>query len=672
MILSDRDIRARIEQGSIVINPILDLDVQLQPSSVDLRLDKQFVVYNLAHVPFIDPRDPATVQRYTHTVTIEENEAFVLHPGEFVLGSTMEWVEIPDDLVARVEGRSSIGRLAVVVHASLPAEEQVFVWTRERGFGLYPIGELVSSRPEGACAVSFDPLTMKVELFPITDYLTNQPQQIFEVKLSSGRSVHVTRDHNLFTCDAHGQIVKLASEEAVGHYVIIPGRLPAAPSPAPRLDLLALLKDHDKVVVYGQAPLEHVDWRGVDAALRRHYEQRRAAPLSRLQLAAIPEDVSLAFKQSDARFPRFIDITPELGWVLGFYIAEGYACDKQIVLTQNDVTRLARAARWFQHYDTSLSWQIHEGGASRLTICSALWSAVFQSLAGAGRTKNIPDQAWGWSSEVLEAMLEGLLDGDGHRREGGAMLFTANRALADRATYLGTRLGYLTATHYRQRHMTSPDGSPRITDEWTVDLRKDAHKHGQYIPNPSALLRALREGAGLTMEAVAQALGLASCSSVSNIENEQYPTIKRESLSALRDVYAAHGQDVTRLDQLLSGDLLFERVESVTPTARHEPTYDLEVRPQGRFIENFLGGFGGVFLSNTAGFVDPGFKGRITLELSNLGRVAVKLYPGMRISQLVFHTMSSPAERPYGPARGSKYWGQAGPETSRIATDIDK
>lgn len=71
----------------------------------------------------------------------------------------------------------------------------------------------------------------------------------------------------------------------------------------------------------------------------------------------------------------------------------------------------------------------------------------------------------------------------------------------------------------------------------------------------------------------------------------------------------------------------------------------------------------------TAGFIDPGFEGQITLELSNLGRTAVKLYPGMRISQIVLHEMKSPAERPYGAARGSKYQGQSGPVVSRISTD---
>jgi dCTP deaminase len=118
MILSDRDIKERLAKGDLAIEPILDRELQIQPASVDLRLDNEFVVYRLSHVPVIDPRDPETVTRYTHRVEIADGESFTLHPGEFVLGSTAEWVKIPDDLVARVEGRSSIGRLAVVVHAT--------------------------------------------------------------------------------------------------------------------------------------------------------------------------------------------------------------------------------------------------------------------------------------------------------------------------------------------------------------------------------------------------------------------------------------------------------------------------------------------------------------------------------------------------------------------------
>jgi len=118
MILSDGDIRERLEQGELELEPIRDPDQQFQPASVDLRLGQEFVVYNLPHVSCIDTADPATTEGYTETVRVDEGDGFILHPGEFVLGSTLEWVRLPDDLVARVEGRSSIGRLAVVVHAT--------------------------------------------------------------------------------------------------------------------------------------------------------------------------------------------------------------------------------------------------------------------------------------------------------------------------------------------------------------------------------------------------------------------------------------------------------------------------------------------------------------------------------------------------------------------------
>lgn len=118
MILSDRDLKARLEIGDLVIDPLDDPELQIQPASIDLRLSGEFVVYKIPHVPVIDPRDLESVSRYTETVHIRDDDAFILHPGEFALGSTFETVKIPPDLVARVEGRSSIGRLAVVVHAT--------------------------------------------------------------------------------------------------------------------------------------------------------------------------------------------------------------------------------------------------------------------------------------------------------------------------------------------------------------------------------------------------------------------------------------------------------------------------------------------------------------------------------------------------------------------------
>ncbi len=118
MILSDRDIKERLARGDLGIEPLDDPDLQIQPASVDLRLAASFVVYRLPHVPCIDPRDARSVEDYTERIDITADGAFVLQPGEFALGSTWERVRVPADLVARVEGRSSIGRLAVVVHAT--------------------------------------------------------------------------------------------------------------------------------------------------------------------------------------------------------------------------------------------------------------------------------------------------------------------------------------------------------------------------------------------------------------------------------------------------------------------------------------------------------------------------------------------------------------------------
>ncbi len=116
MILSDRDIKEYLDKGKLVVKP-LDPEVQIQPSSIDLRLGNHFKVFRHISKGYIDPLTD-NAEEYTEDVFIEEGDTFILHPGEFVLGSIREWIEIPEDLVARVEGRSSLGRLALLIHAT--------------------------------------------------------------------------------------------------------------------------------------------------------------------------------------------------------------------------------------------------------------------------------------------------------------------------------------------------------------------------------------------------------------------------------------------------------------------------------------------------------------------------------------------------------------------------
>ena len=114
MVLSDRDIRAEIEAGRIVIDPFIPEAVQ--PSSVDLHLDRRFRVFRNSRYPFIDVR--ADQPELTELVEIGGDDPFILHPGEFVLGSTFERVGLPNDLVARLEGKSSLGRLGLLIHST--------------------------------------------------------------------------------------------------------------------------------------------------------------------------------------------------------------------------------------------------------------------------------------------------------------------------------------------------------------------------------------------------------------------------------------------------------------------------------------------------------------------------------------------------------------------------
>jgi deoxycytidine triphosphate deaminase len=381
MILSDKTIRAELEAGGIVIEPLAE--DAIQPSSVDLHVDRFFRVFRNDTTPFIDPKQPQ--DDLTEMVEVENGKAFILHPGEFVLGSTRERVALGDDLVARLEGKSSLGRLGLLIHSSIPASEPVML-LHEGRLEPRPIGEIVRNRVRGS-VVAFDPETFEVDYHEITGWFEGPADRIYEVTLSSGRRIRVTAGHNLFTLDRQGQLAKSRTLE------LRPGTLIAVPG-----------------------SLEH------------------------LGLA-----------------------TPATG-----------------------------------------------------------------------------------------------------RR--------------------------------------------------TFDV-------------------------GVVEEAA----------------------------------HTADGDGVATLPRSTMAQLAWDPVADVRDTASSEPIFDLEVRPNGRKIENFLAGSGGVFAKNTAGFVDAGWDGHLTLELSNVANLPIAIYPGMKIGQISFLRMSSPAEHPYGSdTTGSKYQGQRGPTPSRYYLNFRK
>jgi len=164
MALSDGDIRKYLALGKIRITPPIDEETQLGSCSVDLRLGNTFRVFEHSRFPFIDLRKGIEVDQIMREVTVPEGEAFVLHPGQFVLGVTVESIELDSDLLARLEGRSSLGRLGIIVHGTSSVFDPGWAGnaTLELGnVGIIPVGLYAGMR---VCSFTFEQLSSPAEV----------------------------------------------------------------------------------------------------------------------------------------------------------------------------------------------------------------------------------------------------------------------------------------------------------------------------------------------------------------------------------------------------------------------------------------------------------------------------------------------------------------------------
>ena len=618
MILSDRTIRAELDAGRIVIDP---LDEQcIQPSSVDLRLDRLFRVFLNHTMPVIDVKED--LEDLTRLVEIGEGEAFILHPGEFVLGSTYERVTLPDYLVGRIEGKSSLGRLGLLIHSSLPGSEPV--WALEDGVLVpRPIEDVVRKR-QPAKVAAFDPDTFAVGYHDITGWYEGPPDRIYEIGLASGRRIRVTAGHNLFTLDRQGNLTRVRTRSLrSGIRVAVPRIVPdpeanpsigppssadivvadMVPDPAPRQLTVAgptVAAAHAAGGEELPALLRSAGYRAVS-----YYRRRGVLPYAIARqvpglLAALDRSDLVGWRGGRNSLPARMTVDTEQAWLLGLYVAEGYRRAQQVVIANTDQRILDRAAAALR----ALGLTFHRGPGA-LTCGSSILSALLGWLGAGGKaaTKRVPPMVFGWPRPLIEAFISGVVDGDGSLDGGRTSVWTTSGGLVGDLLVLFARLG-------RRAGSCRRPGRRNALPLWQVYAPDGEHE--RHRPQPFPRLPSLHP------------LGV------------------------------------------VEGDLLWDEVVEVRDTGIVEHVFDLEVRPGGRKIENFLAGTGGVFVSNTAGFIDAGFSGYLTLELSNVANLPITLYPGMKIGQVSFLRMTTPADVPYGSARvGSKYQGQRGPTPSR-------
>src|SRR6188472_3744732 len=162
VILSDVHIREALESGRIVINPAPDLAAQLGSVSIDFRLGTTFMVFEHSRHSFIDPRSPISIGEAMRTIEVQSDEPFIMQPGDFALASTIETLELPDDLLGRLEGRSSIARLGITVHSTAAVFEPGWIGTAT--MELSNLGRMAVALYPGmrVCAFSFETLSSPV------------------------------------------------------------------------------------------------------------------------------------------------------------------------------------------------------------------------------------------------------------------------------------------------------------------------------------------------------------------------------------------------------------------------------------------------------------------------------------------------------------------------------
>lgn len=162
-ILSDTDIKNYLNKGKIIIHPLEDPEIQIQPSSVDLRIGNEFKGFRIVRKPVIDPMDKGDLESYMESFYLEGGEPFIIHPGEFALATTYETIKLPGDLVGRVEGRSSMGRLGITMHVTAGYIDPGFhgkITLEISNIGKMPVALYTGQR---VCQIVFETMTSPSE-----------------------------------------------------------------------------------------------------------------------------------------------------------------------------------------------------------------------------------------------------------------------------------------------------------------------------------------------------------------------------------------------------------------------------------------------------------------------------------------------------------------------------
>ena len=532
------------------------------------------------------------------------------------------------------------GALYIDTENSLPYDEHVLI-VEDDLVHLRKIGEVV----EGALSCSevriengsyvaepkrkievlaFDPEDYKVKPFKVTAVMKHPPKKIYRIKLASGREVRVTKYHNLFTLNEYGELTTISTSDlSPGMFIAIPSKLPTI-SEKIVLDLSDIFSKESSggFWIYGDEEFKLflrsiscelrgiARFIGIDPARVDNWVARRSIPLKVYNLikhsvpSRILNNLKIAGKCKKNSLPVKIILDEDLAFFLGLYAAEGSKTDinNQVIITsKNEYVRefMKKFASKF-----GLNLRIRKDNPD-IIITSKPLITLLKKLGVGDRanSKNAPSFILGADEKIRIAWLEGYVIGDGFRSDSSRQINceTVSESLANFLLYLTASLGIPSRNRIVVRQKMDGTHVSRSINWSTNPQREPSLLH---IPATSfgRLLRNIREKYEITMKELAEKAGFKIESSIWQIESGYLHNLQREKagriLSALEDLNVRGEETIEKFMKLMNGDIWFDEVVSIEEVGE-EPTYDFEVRPNGKPVENFIAGYGGIFLHNT-------------------------------------------------------------------------
>lgn len=533
------------------------------------------------------------------------------------------------------------GALYIDTENSLPYDEDVLI-VEDGLVHLRKIGEVVEKalsssevRIENGSYVAepkkkievlaFDPEDYKVKPFKVTAVMKHPSKKIYRIRLASGREVRVTKYHNLFTLNEYGELTMISTSDlSPGMFIAIPSKLPTI-SEQIILDLSDIFSKESsgKFWIYGDEEFKLflrsiscelrkiVRSIGIDPARVDNWVARRSIPLKVYNLirhlvpSRIVDNLKIAGKCKKNSLPVRIVLDEDLAFFLGLYAAEGSKTDinNQVIITSKNEYVKEFMKKFASKFGLNL--RIRKDNPDIIIITSKPLITLLKKLEVGDRanSKNAPAFILGADEKIRIAWLEGYVIGDGFRSDSSRQINceTVSESLANFLLYLTASLGIPSRnrTVVRQK-MDGPHVSRSIY--WSMNPQREPSL--LHIPATpfGRLLRNIREKYEITMKELAEKAGFKIESSIWQIESGYLHNLQREKagriLSALEDLNVRGEETIEKFMKLINGDIWFDEVVSIEEVGE-EPTYDFEVRPNGKPVENFIAGYGGIFLHNT-------------------------------------------------------------------------